>query len=194
MQAEHGAYPPDAEVTRLLAAWRDGDLESRDRLMQVVYARVRAIAADAVRRAPGGSLTPTDVAHEALMRLLGDDAPWADRRHFFNVVAKATRQVLVDAARRRGAIKRGGDVIEVSLGQAEDVGAAVDERLLRLDDALRRMVAIDARRAQVVELHYFGGFENTEIAAALDVSVGTVERDLRFARAWLKDAVDERGD
>jgi RNA polymerase sigma factor (TIGR02999 family) len=134
------------------------------------------------------------VAHEALMRLLGDRAPWADRRHFFNVVAKATRQVLVDAARRRGAIKRGGDVVEVSLGQADDVGAAVDERLLRLDDALRRMAAIDRRRAQVVELHYFGGFENTEIAAAMEVSVGTVERDLRFARAWLKDAVDERGD
>lgn len=180
---------PDQEITRMIAAWRNGDLAARDALMEMVYARVRAIAAEAVRRAPGGSLTPTDVANEALMRLLSGAVPWADRRHLFNVIARATRQVLVDAARRRLSIKRGGDAIEVPLDAVDVPSDPGDERLLRLDEALARMAVLNPRRAQVVEMVYFGGFEQPDIAAAIEVSLGTIERDLRFARAWLKEAV-----
>ena len=122
-------------------------------------------------------------------RLLGGAVSWTDRRHLFNVVATATRQVLVDAARRRLSIKRGGGAVEVSLDGVDVPGDQRDERLLRLDVALARMAALNPRRAQVVEMVYFGGFEQTEIAAAIEVSLGTIERDLRFARAWLKEAV-----
>jgi hypothetical protein len=113
----------DHDITRLIAAWRDGDVEARETLMQRVYANVRAIAAQSLRRMPGATLSPTDLAHEALLRLLGADLGWTDRRHFFHVAAQATRQVLVDAARKRLADKRGGDVPHMDLDAALTVAA-----------------------------------------------------------------------
>ncbi len=179
-----------ADVTRLLRAWQGGDAVARESLMELVYAKVRAIAAQSLRRAPGASLTPTELAHEALMRLLDAEASWEDRKHFFHVIAQATRQVLVDAARRRLADKRGGGIDPVSLEHANVVPATGnDGDILRVSEALDELAASDPRRARVIELTYFGGFDRTEVAAALDVSVPTVDRDLRFARAWLKDAL-----
>src|SRR5690606_21656231 len=111
-------------------------------------------------------------------------------RHFFHVVAQATRQVLVDRARKRLAGKRGGGVEALPLSQAEGVGEeARDGDLVRIDEALSELAVADARQARIVELTYFGGFGREAIAAALDLSVSTVDRDLRFARAWLKDAL-----
>jgi len=181
----------DHDITRLIAAWRDGDVEAREALMQRVYANVRAIAAQSLRRMPCGTLSPTDLAHEALLRLLGADLRWTDRRHFFHVAAQATRQVLVDAARKRLADKRGGDVPHVDLDAALTVAAPEsDATLVRVDAALRDLALHDVRRAQTIDLVYFGGFNRTEVAAALDVSEGTVDRDLRLARAWLKTALE----
>ncbi|HEY0180684.1 MAG TPA: ECF-type sigma factor [Dokdonella sp.] len=181
----------DHEITRLLAAWRDGDAGAREALMQRVYANVRAIAAQSLRVMPGATLSATDLAHEALLRLLGDELDWQDRRHFFHVAAQATRQVLVDAARKRLADKRGGGVRPLALDEALGVAdPAADADLLRVDAALRDLAAADARRARTVEMVYFGGLSRGEVAAALEVSEGTVDRDLRLARAWLKTALE----
>lgn len=181
----------DHDITRLIAAWRGGDAGARELLMQRVYANVRAIAAQSLRRMPGATLSATDLAHEALLKLLGTNLDWTDRRHFFHVAAQATRQVLVDAARKRLADKRGGDVQHVDLDAALTVAAPEsDATLVRVDTALRDLALTDLRRAQTIDLIYFGGFNRAEVAAALEVSEGTVDRDLRLARAWLKTALE----
>lgn len=181
--------PDPHDLTRLLRAWQHGDSDARERLMTLVYDRVRAIAAQSLQRQSGSTLTPTELAHEALVRLLGADAAWSDRRHFFHVVAQATRQVLVDRARKRLADKRGAGSEALPLSQAEHVSVELEQELVRVDEALSALGASDARQARIVELTYFGGFSREEVAQALDTSVSTVDRDLRFARAWLKDAL-----
>ena len=179
------------DVTRLIAAWRDGDAAAREALIERVYANVRAIAAQSLRQMPCATLSATDIAHEALIRLLGTDAGWENRRHFFHVAAQATRQVLVDAARQRLAIKRGGGAEHVDLADAYDISSSdSDSDLIRIDTALNDLGTTDARRAQMIELVYFGGLSRVEVAAALDVSEGTVDRDLRLARAWLRTALE----
>ncbi|GMV29350.1 MAG: hypothetical protein AMXMBFR59_14750 [Rhodanobacteraceae bacterium] len=180
------------QITHLLRAWQSGDGGARESLLTLVYDHVRAIAASSLRGAPGATLTPTEIAHEALLRILGADADWEDRRHFFHVIAQATRQILVDAARRRQTDKRGGGVERVDIDDAADQIAAVeaDSQLLRVDAALAELGRTDQRRARTVELVYFGGFSRAEIAATLAVSEGTVDRDLRLARAWLKVAIE----
>lgn len=178
------------DVTQLIARWRNGDADAREALVQRVYANVRAIAAQSLRNAPAATLSTTDVAHEALIRLLGADANWQDRRHLYHVAAQATRQVLVDAARRRLSDKRGAGAEHVPIEAAlelSDPGA--DANLIRLDDALRDLHHSDARRAQIVELVYFGGLGRAEVAASLEISETTVDRDLRLARAWLRSAL-----
>ncbi|HEY6941082.1 ECF-type sigma factor [Dokdonella sp.] len=181
----------DHEVTRLIAAWRDGDEDARAALVERVYANVRAIAAQSLRQMPGATLSATDLAHEALIRLLGTDAVWSDRRHFFHVAAQATRQILVDAARQRLASKRGGGAEKLDLDAAFDVAANDgDAELVRIDDALRDLQQNDARRARMIELVYFGGLSRIEVAQVLQVSEGTVDRDLRLARAWLRSALE----
>lgn len=184
--------PPElrAELTGLMRSWQGGDASAGDQLFALVYPRVRAIAAKALRGGCDNTLTPTELAHEALLRLIGDEADWRDRHHFFHVVAQATRQILVDHARRRLAEKRGGGAQALPLSAAEGVSQPEDEAgLLRVDEALQALAGVDPRRARIVELVYFGGFSRAEIALALDISEGTVDRDLRFARAWLKQAL-----
>lgn len=181
---------PDSDLTALIRRWQDGDTDAREHLMALVYDRVRAIAAQSLQRQAGATLSPTELAHEALMRLLGADAGWVDRRHFFHVVAQATRQVLVDRARKRLSEKRGAGAEALPLSQAEGIGRLDrDDDLIRVDQALSELGATDLRQARIVEMTYFGGFSREEIAEALDTSVSTVDRDLRFARAWLKDAL-----
>ncbi|MBS0570031.1 MAG: sigma-70 family RNA polymerase sigma factor [Proteobacteria bacterium] len=180
------------DLTRLIQAWRGGDGMARDALIARVYANVRAIAAQSRRSMPGATLGTTELAHEALLRLLGDDAPWEDRKHFFHVAAQATRQVLVDAARRRLAAKRGGGAEHVELEASLDVpDPQADVRLVKLDDALHDLAANDARRARVVELVYFGGLNRAEVAGSLALSEATVDHDLRVARAWLRSALED---
>jgi len=183
--------PAEHDVTRLIACWRAGEEGAQSALMTLVYNRVRAIAGQSLRQTPGASLGATDLAHEALLRLLGSNAPWENRKHFFHVVAQATRQVLVDAARKRMAAKRGGDVEHLELELAFNVvGEQGDSTLMRLDSALSELAETHPRRTQMIELVYFGGLDRREIALALDVSEGTVDRDLRLAKAWLRTALE----
>ena len=172
-----------------MRAWQSGDATAAERLFELVYPRVRAIANRAMQGAANGSITPTDLAHDALLRLIDDVPDWHNRRHFFHVVAQAARQILVDRARRRFAEKRGHGNAPVSLSAADAVQSGGDDSLLRVDDALADLATLDPRRARIVEMVYFGGFSRVEIASALDVSEGTVDRDLRFARAWLRQAL-----
>jgi RNA polymerase sigma-70 factor, ECF subfamily len=178
------------EITQLLRRWQGGDESAREHLVEVVYHQVRVIARGALRANPGATLSPTDLAHEALIRLLGEQATWEDRKHFYNVVAQATRQILVDSARRRQRDKRGGGIAPESLSAADNVAVAEDENLLRINEAIEQLIARDVRSAQIIELTYFGGLERSEIAQALGLSVPTVDRDLRFGRAWLKRALE----
>ncbi|MBL0162660.1 MAG: sigma-70 family RNA polymerase sigma factor [Xanthomonadales bacterium] len=185
------AEPGDHDVTQLIASWRAGDDGAREALMSLVYANVRAIAGQSLRQMPGATLSATDLAHEALIRMLGSDAPWASRKHFYHVVAQATRQVLVDGARKRMANKRGGGAEHVELDAALNLGTVQnDSTLMRLDGALNELADSNARRAQMIELVYFCGLNRIEVAATLDVSEGTVDRDLRLARAWLRTALE----
>ena len=182
--------PQSKDITVLLARWRQGDPAALDTLMRQVYANVHAIAARSLRAMPGVTLSATDLAHEALLRLLGSEVECVDRHYFFRVAAQATRQVLIDAARKRLASKRGGDVRRVELDEARQVAAHdADTRLLHIDEALRDLAASNPRHAQIIEMVYFGGLERAEVAAALGLSDTTVDRDLRLARAWLKTAL-----
>ena len=184
------ASRPDPDITVLLAGWREGDALAREALMQRVYANVRAIAAQSLRSLPGATLSATDLAHEALLRLLGSELDWTDRHHFFAVAAQATRQVLIDAARKRLSAKRGGDVVRVELDEARALAAPEnDERLIRIDEALRDLAVHNARRAHIIEMVYFGGLSRDDVSSALGLSETTVDRDLRLARAWLKAAL-----
>lgn len=181
----------DDDVTHLIASWRAGDEDARAALMSLVYANVRAIARQSLRNMPGATLGATDLAHEALLRMLGSDAPWENRKHFYHVVAQATRQVLVDAARKRLSLKRGSGAEHLGLDAALNLGfEQSDSTLMRLDNALNDLSGNHARRAQMIELVYFGGLNREEVAATLEVSEGTVDRDLRLARAWLRLALE----
>lgn len=184
--------PSDAapQLTQLLRRWQAGDADAREELMALVYRRVLAIANQSLQRHATASMTPTELAHEALIRLLGSEVDWADRRHFFHVIAQATRQVIVDHARRRLSDKRGSGQAALSLSQASHIPSSdPDSDVVRVDEALVALAQEDPRQARVVELNYFGGFSRDEIGSALDISLATVDRDLRFARAWLKQAL-----
>ena len=179
------------EVTQLLAVLRRGGPDREDaldRLFPLVYAELRR-AADYLlqRERDGHTLQPTALVHEAFLKLSAGAVPDAqDRAHFVGIAARAMRQILVDHARRRAAEKRGGGQF-VTLGDdaAADDGAADAETVLAVHDALEELATLDARLAKVVELRYFGGLGEAEVAAALGVTTRTVQRDWAKARAWL---------
>jgi len=179
--------PADAEVTRLLGALRGGDDAALDRLFPLVHDDLRTIAARLLRHeAPGHTLQPTDLVHEAYLRLAGGpSATPEDRAHFLAIAARAMRHLLVDHARRRRAAKRGGGASPVRITN-EQVGVDLSfDELLALDDALDRLGALDPRLRQVVECRFFGGLTEPETAQALGVTTRTVQRDWARARAWL---------
>lgn len=181
---------PNESVTELLASWRGGDERALDELMPMVYEELRRIAANRMRSERADhSLAPTDLVHEAYGRLVDADLAWQDRSHFFAMAATMMRRVLVDHARSRAAKKRGGDAVRVTLSDLVAAGER-PQHLLELDDALVALAKVDERKAKAVELHYFGGLEYREIATVLDVSEATVDRDLRFAKAWLARELD----
>ena len=174
-------------VTVLLRAWRSGDRGALDELIPIIYGELHRLAGTFLRgERPGHTFSPTDLVSEAYLRL-GSAQPeqWNDRVHFFALAARAMRQALVDHARRRTAGKRGGGERPVTLDE-QLVAAGRPEELLLLDEALTALAAEDERKARVVELHYFAGLTQAEIALALEVHANTVARDLRFAQAWLQ--------
>jgi RNA polymerase sigma factor (TIGR02999 family) len=174
-------------VTQLLVAWGKGDQHAFDALMPEVRKELHRLAAHYMaEEPPGHDLQPTALINEAYLRLVDwKNIQWADRAHFFGMAAKMMRRVLVDYARSRDRLKRGGEVIQVSFTEAANVPAPQSADVLALDKALRELEKIDPRKSQIVELRFFGGLSQEETAEALNVSVGTVRRDWSLGRAWL---------
>jgi RNA polymerase sigma factor (TIGR02999 family) len=179
------------EVTELLERWRGGDATALERLVPKLYDTLRDMAAQRLRREGlQQTLEPTALVHEALLRLLGGETDPKNRAHFLALAAMHMRSVLVDHARSRLAHKRGGEAVLVTLGEAAaQEGSRIELDLLALDQALSQLSREDGRVARVVEMSYFAGMERDEIATVIGVSVPTVDRDLRFARAWLNRAL-----
>ncbi len=175
-------------VTRLLHAWNGGDMVAAGQLTELVYAQVRAIAGKHLRQFGSRmTLQPTELAHELFLRLMNADVAWQDRRHFYGVVSVAMRRILVDAARARGSERRGGGDVHVTLSAADEAPADHDEgEAFALEEALNALRELDQRKCEVIELNYLLGLKREEIAEVIGVSVPTIDRELRFARAWLK--------
>lgn len=174
-------------VTQLLARAEAGDERALDALFPLVYAELHRAAERALRsERPGHTLQPTALVNEAYLKLVGGGAvPSRNRAHFIGIASRAMRQILVDHARRRQAAKRGGGIRIDTLGaDPADPTSGIDD-LVALDDALERLSAVSPRLRQVVELRFFGGLSEAEIAAALEVTTRTVQRDWARARAWL---------
>jgi RNA polymerase sigma factor (TIGR02999 family) len=179
------------EVTAALLAWSGGDREALGRVLPQIYDELRALAAQHLRKErPGHTLQATALVNEAFLRLSGRERVHVEARvQFFAVAAQAMRRVLVDHARRRRAEKRGGPETPVPLTEVAEAELAASPQadVLDVDEALTRLAALDERQARIVELKFFAGMEVEEIAAALDVSPSTVQREWRMARAWLRD-------
>ncbi|MEZ4456994.1 MAG: sigma-70 family RNA polymerase sigma factor [Gemmatimonadales bacterium] len=173
-------------VTQLLSRVASGEEGALDQLFPLVYAELRRAAEGALRaERPGHTLQPTALVHEAYLKLVGGSIPSRDRGHFLSIAARAMRQILVDHARRRRAAKRGAGEAPVPL-EIEVAGAEMPaDELIALDDALERLSAVNPRLRRVVELRYFGGLSEEEIATILEVTTRTVQRDWTKARAWL---------
>lgn len=166
---------------------------SAEELLPEVYDELRKLArARMVHEAPGVTIQATALVHEAWMRVAGDADPgWNGRGHFFGAAARAMRRILVEEARRRGRVKRGGDRERVGLTVADPEVGPPDLDVLALEEAVERLEAQDERKGRIVELRTFAGLSNEETAAVLGVSLGTIEREWRFIRAWLRAELDD---
>lgn len=176
------------DVTQLLLAHRDGSPAALEQLVPLVYEDLRRMARAQMRgRAPGATLETGALVHEAYLRLVDQHrASWQDRRHFYAVAALAMRQIVIDHARRKARLKRGGGMQATTADGVADPIVRDAEQLLDLDRALARLEAIDPRQVRVVECRYFAGLSEQETAGALDLSVRTVQREWLKARAWLR--------
>ncbi len=183
----------DLDLTALLERWSEGDRSALTELVPLVYADLRRLADRSLRAERADhTLQPTALVHEAYLRLAGSRPPEvASREHFLYLVARLMRQILVDHARRQQAERRGARAPRVPLEEAAQVEQAPAVDLLSLDGALTDLAALDARKARVIELRFFGGFEVTEVASLLGISVPTVIADTRFARAWILAHIEE---
>jgi RNA polymerase sigma factor (TIGR02999 family) len=178
------ATSPD--ITVLLRAWASGDTRALEQLTPLVYEELRRIARRYMRHRGPQTLQTTALAHEAYLRLVGAEGlRWQDRVHFFAVAAQMMRRILVDAARARMAAKRQGGALRVTFSEELRVSAGQDMNLLALDDALAALARLDARKARVVELRFFGGLSVDETAEVLKISPDSVMRDWRLAKPWL---------
>jgi RNA polymerase sigma factor (TIGR02999 family) len=175
------------DVTELLLAWRDGDEDALSRLAPLVYEELHRLAAAYLRREKSGhTLQTSALVNEAYIKLVDSSrVRWQNRAHFFAVAAQLMRRILVDFARKRQRSKRGGGWQEITLDEKLGVTARLDSDLVALDDALRELAKFDPRKAQVIELRFFGGLSVEETSEALQVSTDTVGRDWRAAKAWL---------
>ena len=177
------------EVTQILSAIEQGNAHAANRLLPLVYDELRQLAAKILaQETPGQTLDATALVHEAYLRLIGDQQ-FANRLHFFAAAAEAMRRILIDRARARRSLKRGGDGHRVTL---DDVAAPdPDDRLLALDEALTQLAGADPLAARVVEMHHFAGMAHEQVATALNMSVYLARQKWTFARAWLKTALGE---
>ena len=175
------------EVTGLLKAWGNGDKEALDRLTPFVYDELHRLAKYYMSGERAGHLLQTSaLVNEAYLRLIDtSQVKWQNRAHFIATSAQMMRRILVDFARSRNYQKRGGGMIQVSLGEAMIVSSEKEKDLVALDEALETLAAVDERKSKVVEMRFFGGLTVEETAEVLDVSADTVMRDWKFAKVWL---------
>jgi len=184
------------DITRLLRAVEDGEPDGPNALLSAVYSELRQIAGAKMRWEPAGqTLQATALIHEAWIRMGGDQQPpWENRAHFFSAAAEAMRRILIDRARARQALRRGGDQERIRVEELPDVAIeASDERTLAVDDALARFAAIDPQKAELVKLRFFVGMKNLEAAEALGISEPTAKRWWSYSRAWLKHEISSGG-
>ena len=181
----------EPNVTELLLEWQHGDRDALERLTPLIYDELRRMAHRYVQRERAGhTLETTALVNEAYLRLIGQQKmDWKNRAHFFAVTAQVMRHVLIDHARRRHFAKRGGETQQVSLDEASVMSHERAAELVGLDEALDSLARIDPRKSRVVELRYFGGLSLEETANVLEISLMTVRRDWRAAKAWLFKAV-----
>ena len=190
-----GAYFVN-EVTRLLGEIDRGDGGAAERLLPLIYAELRKLAAARMaRETPGQTLDATALVHEAYLRLLGGDAErhWDSRGHFFAAAAEAMRRILVDNARRKASIKHGGDRERIDLAQEPLVAPSRGDQLLALDEALTALAAEAPAKAELVKLRYFAGLSLEDAAHAMGISPTTAKRHWAYARAWLHTALADAG-
>jgi RNA polymerase sigma factor (TIGR02999 family) len=186
---EDSATPPDSSLGADLARWRGGDAGALDALVQRLYPELRNTARRLMRdQAAQHTLQATALANEALIRMLGANADYHDRIHFLAVAARAMRQILIDHARSKSRDKRDGGQ-RLDLDDIGELAHTLDERSHQLADVLERLDKGAPRAARVVELHYFGGLNYEEVGLVMGISKATVDRELRFARAWLGQAL-----
>ena len=184
------------DITRLLQAHAAGNPGALEQLLPLVYDELRIIARARLRREQAGhTLAPTELVHEAFMKLMPGRVAWNDRTHFYAIASRAMRNVLIDHAMRRGAAKRGGGAAAITLPDSAAAAGSDQEsveELIELGEALARLEQLDARQARVVECRFFGGLSIDETAEALGISPATVSRDWTFARAWLHNELTTR--
>ncbi|HJS23790.1 MAG TPA: sigma-70 family RNA polymerase sigma factor [Pyrinomonadaceae bacterium] len=185
--------PTRHQITELLAEWREGNQSALDELYPLVYDELHRMARRYMsRERKDHTLQTTALINEAYVRLVDQkNVNWANRSHFFAISAQIMRRILIDHARRHAYAKRGGGAQQVSLEEVAAITPEQGRELVRLDEALKSLAERDPRRSQVVELRYFGGLNNEEIAGVLHVSENTVTRDWNMARAWLYQQLSE---
>jgi len=190
------SQPAPNEISELLVAWGGGDESALDRLMPLVYDELRRLAHRYMsQERPGHTLQTTALVNEAYLRLVNwREARWQNRAHFFAVSAQMMRRILVDFARDKQTQKRGADALQVSLSEASAFTVTRSADLVALDEALTALAEVDRRKAEVVEMRFFGGLSVKEVAEVLKVSEETVLRDWRLAKVWLLRELDKNSD
>ncbi len=189
-QMGSGEHVSSQQVTRLLAAWSNGDKAALEALTPLVYDELRRLARIYMRRERvGHTLQSTAVVHEAYIRLVDQDVKWSGKSHFLAIAAQMMRRILVDHARARSAGKRGSGIAPIPLEDDMVASEKQADELLALDEALQQLAKVDALRAQIVELRFFGGLSKEETASILGIPSATVQRQWAGAKAWLYSAM-----
>lgn len=176
-----------SQITHLLTRSQAGDLQAAEELLPLVYEELRRLARARLANEPAGqTLQPTALVHEAYLRLVGDKDPgWNSRGHFFGAAALAMRRILVEQARRKAGIRHGGGQIREQLSDFEITPPEAGDDLVSIHEALKQLESEDPRKGQIVNLRYFAGLTEKEVAEVLDISLSTVEREWRYCRRWL---------
>ncbi len=174
-------------ITQMLQSWRQGDIQALNQLMPLVHDKLHSLARGYMQgQNAGHTLQATALINEAFLKLCDNSMSWQNRSHFIAIAARAMRQILVDHARSKQRLKRGGDQLNVTLHETRVGKHDTQSGLLDLENALERLSQMDERKARIVELNIFGGMTYDEIAEATGISAATVDRELRFSRAWLQ--------
>ncbi len=185
--------PEPVEITQLLNRWSNGDQQAGDDLTPLVYAELQKIARRLFRSEQHShTLQPTALVHEAYVKLINVNVTWQDRAHFFSLAARMMRRLLVNHANAQKAAKRGGEALKVTFNEASVSSGNPEAELLDLEEALQALSELDARKAELIELQYFGGLSFREMEEVTGLSSSTLDRDLRMARAWLKDYLGKK--